>query len=168
MSDAARFTIPGDPRPKGRPRSGKGFVYTPKETVLAEHTVKAHARRAKVKPLAGPVAIELRFYRSTRRRCDWDNLAKLVCDALNGIAWRDDDQIEDARITKGHDPANPRTEVTVGPLGSVFGLSSVLRAQRDAAGGGVYAAMEEHMQIEPTPEPPEPLNPFPMPEEPEG
>jgi crossover junction endodeoxyribonuclease RusA len=110
---AVSFIVPGDPRPKGRPRAGKGFVYTPRETVLAEHTVKAHARRAKVRPLVGDIAIELRFYRATRRRCDWDNLAKLVCDALNGIAWRDDDQIVLALIGKAHDPVNPRTEVTV-------------------------------------------------------
>src|SRR6266498_5635691 len=52
---------------------------------------------------------------ATKRRCDWDNLAKLVCDALNGIAWRDDDQIAHALVVKGYDAANPRTEVTVQP-----------------------------------------------------
>ena len=108
-----RFIIPGDPRPKGRPRFGNGFVHTPRETQRAEHTVKAHARNAGARPMLGPVSVELRFWRATKRRCDVDNLAKLVCDALNGIAWRDDDQIADLRATKGHDPENPRTEVVV-------------------------------------------------------
>lgn len=31
---------------------------------------------------------------------DWDNLGKAVSDALNGIVWKDDAQIVDARIVK--------------------------------------------------------------------
>jgi hypothetical protein len=34
------------------------------------------------------------------RKPDWDNAAKLVCDALNGIAWRDDAHVADARVLK--------------------------------------------------------------------
>jgi Holliday junction resolvase RusA-like endonuclease len=108
------FVVPGDPRPKERPRfHEREYTYTPRETQRAEHTVKVVARSAKVKPIQGPVSIELRFFRATKRRCDWDNLAKLVCDALNGIAWKDDSQIVDARIVKGHDAGSPRTEVVV-------------------------------------------------------
>ena len=110
-----RFTVPGDPRPKGRPRLSNGFVHTPPETRRAENTVKLAAKLAKARPLHGPLSVELRFFRATKRRCDWDNLAKLVCDALNGIAWRDDDQIAHALVVKGYDAANPRTEVTVQP-----------------------------------------------------
>lgn len=108
-----RFIVPGDPRPKGRPRFGNGFVHTPRETQRAEHTVKVIARNAGARPMQGAVAVDLKFYRATKRRCDVDNLAKLVLDALNGIAWRDDDQIASLTATKAHDPENPRTEVMV-------------------------------------------------------
>lgn len=113
MTAYLRVIIPGNPVPKGRPRLGNGFVYTPRETQRAEHTVKAHARRAGAKPMQGPISIELRFYRETKRRVDVDNMAKLVLDALNGVCWRDDDQIASLMATKAHDPENPRTEIVV-------------------------------------------------------
>jgi Holliday junction resolvase RusA-like endonuclease len=31
---------------------------------------------------------------------DWDNVGKIVCDALNGVAWHDDAQIVDAHVEK--------------------------------------------------------------------
>ena len=31
---------------------------------------------------------------------DWDNIGKAVCDALNGVAWKDDAQVIDARVRK--------------------------------------------------------------------
>ena len=111
-----RLIIPGDPRPKGRPRLGNGWTYTPPETRRAENAVKMHAKLGGVHPLHGPVSVELRFYRSNRRRCDLDNLSKLVLDALNGIAYRDDAQIEHLDARKDYDPENPRTEITIEPF----------------------------------------------------
>jgi Holliday junction resolvase RusA-like endonuclease len=35
---------------------------------------------------------------------DWDNLGKAVSDALNGVAYRDDNQVMDGRVTKRVDP----------------------------------------------------------------
>jgi crossover junction endodeoxyribonuclease RusA len=118
---AFSFVVPGDPRPKQRPRHGNGHTYTAAETVHAENVVKNHARRARAPKLLGPVVLELKFFRATRRRCDLDNLAKLVQDALNGIAYRDDDQIVSLVASKAHDAANPRTEVTVSLAGFVGG-----------------------------------------------
>ena len=31
---------------------------------------------------------------------DWDNLGKLACDALNGIAFKDDSQVDTGAVTK--------------------------------------------------------------------
>ena len=31
---------------------------------------------------------------------DWDNVGKIVCDALNGVAWHDDVQIVEAHVEK--------------------------------------------------------------------
>jgi Holliday junction resolvase RusA-like endonuclease len=34
------------------------------------------------------------------KRPDFDNIAKIVCDALNGVAWHDDAQIVNAQVIK--------------------------------------------------------------------
>lgn len=113
------FTVPGDPIPKGRPRVVHGHTYTDARTVAAEKRVRAAFLAGGFKPIRTPVRVELRFYRATARRCDWDNLAKLVCDALNGAAWDDDDQIVSAEVHKGIDRENPRTEVIIEAIGGL-------------------------------------------------
>ena len=40
-----------------------------------------------------------RLIRPTRKP-DFDNIGKVICDALNGIAYRDDAQIVDALVRK--------------------------------------------------------------------
>jgi Holliday junction resolvase RusA-like endonuclease len=55
-------------------------------------------------------------YRSTARRCDWDNIGKTISDALNSLAWEDDYQVDDARVIKRIDRARPRAEVWVAEL----------------------------------------------------
>lgn len=47
---------------------------------------------------------------------DFDNLQKLIADALNGVAWHDDAQIAEALFRKRHG-AIPRTDVWVQPIG---------------------------------------------------
>ena len=109
------FTVPGNPIPKARPRVYRGRAITEVATMRAEQLVVMHARRAKVKPIEGPLVVELWFFRDSKRRCDWDNLAKLTCDALNGVAWQDDDQVVDAIVHKRIDKEHPRTEVHIRP-----------------------------------------------------
>ncbi len=48
---------------------------------------------------------------------DCDNVAKAVCDALNGVAWKDDSQVCQLRIDKfvAAEGENARTIVTVKP-----------------------------------------------------
>lgn len=108
-----RFTVPGNPVPKARPRVANGHAYTPLATLEAEGLVQLAARKAGVRPLLGPVRLSLFFARGDLRRCDLDNLAKLVQDALNGIAYEDDSQIVELQATKVLDREKPRTEVVV-------------------------------------------------------
>jgi hypothetical protein len=44
-----------------------------------------------------------------------DNLLKLVQDALNGVAYQDDTQIDAIRAMKTVDRSNPRTEIQIWP-----------------------------------------------------
>lgn len=102
---------------------GKSFAqnYTPASDPV--NAFKAHlrlaAQQADVKPIRGPISVTLRcyfprlkaHYRTNGQlkpsaptfkesKPDHDNLAKSVCDALNGIAWHDDAQIVDGRTVK--------------------------------------------------------------------
>ncbi len=129
------FTIPGTPIPKGRPRMTKaGHAYTPERTRKAEEVVGAVVELMQCIPIAGPIQVELDFFlpipaRFTRKdaqsallgairpcgRPDLDNLAKLVCDAIQGEgpghAFASDAQI--CQITARKWYGEPRTMVRV-------------------------------------------------------
>lgn len=63
----------------------------------------------------GDVAVSLMFYRP--RRCgDLDNCLKATMDALSGVAYRDDAQVQNIIAARFEDKANPRVEVQVTPL----------------------------------------------------
>ena len=114
------FSIPGDPVGKQRPRTfmpkGGSFpvTTTPKKTRNYEALVKMCAEQAGVTPMSQctvkiSIAIPVRMtefktkpprIEEPRKRPDIDNIVKSVCDALNGIAYRDDKDI--LRITAGY------------------------------------------------------------------
>ena len=115
------ITIPGEPVAKARPRMTKhGHTYTPKRTVDYECMVQTLFHAEYGNPiLEGAIMLQLDLYfgipksRSTGirermqqglerpcKRPDIDNCLKAVCDALNGIAYKDDSQIVAAVIQK--------------------------------------------------------------------
>lgn len=100
------FFVPGPPVGKERPRMTRsGRVYTPKRTVEYERKVRLCALAAGVRRKARPAAIALRvhiFVRNPRARPDADNIAKAICDALNGVAYDDDAQVVDLHARKLH------------------------------------------------------------------
>ena len=111
------FSIPGEPKGKGRPRfSRKGkFVktYTPEETTNYEDHVRNEYRKAAHGLIfTGEVHMNIDCYfsipKSTgkkktalmvsgeirpTKKPDADNVAKIVADALNNVAYKDDTQI---------------------------------------------------------------------------
>ncbi len=113
------FTVPGEPVPKGRPRVCNGRTYTPKRTLQAEQAIRVYALQAKVRPLQGPVCIDMWFFLTRHkngheRRVDLDNLVKTVMDALNVVAWIDDSQVVRIGASKVVDSPNaPRTVINV-------------------------------------------------------
>lgn len=138
MPSATRITVPGNPVPQPRPRfsSRGGFA---RAYVPAKHPV--HAYRQAIALLAqssyaalglGPhtgdvaISIDAVFGRppshkrlgdkAPRRpvKSDWDNVAKAVCDALNGVAYLDDDQIIQAHVTRRYaEPGEPAQTVVI-------------------------------------------------------
>jgi len=51
-----------------------------------------------------------------KRRLDLANQNKLILDALTGIAYLDDSQINELHLFRAYDPANPRIEVEIATL----------------------------------------------------
>lgn len=90
------------PQPKQRPRVVKGHAHTPAATVEAEQRIRRQWMREHPgrKPWQGEVGLILDFWLYDRRVMDWDNLGKLVSDALNGLAYADDSQVREALIRK--------------------------------------------------------------------
>ena len=64
-----------------------------------------------------PVDYELwvwiRYYHGDRRIRDIDNYAKLVLDAMTGIVYDDDSQIEYLYLSKYYDKEFPRVEISI-------------------------------------------------------
>jgi len=118
MALTIRFTVPGDPRGKGRPkataRGGHARVYTDAKTRAYEDQIALLAKAAMQgqEPLVGPVHVNVRVLfkpsvstsKKSReammamevlpvKRPDLDNVVKAILDGMNGIAFRDDAQV---------------------------------------------------------------------------
>lgn len=131
------FSIPGPPQGKARPKvvrikTGASVTYTPDKTVRYEELTrsryqaaangfkfandaqvaiqitarypipKSKSKRIKATMLAGQI--------KPTKKPDCDNIVKIICDALNEIAYRDDAQIVLAQIAKEY-ADEPRTDV---------------------------------------------------------
>ena len=114
------FVVEGVPRPKARARRGAGGRwYTPQATKAYEDAVSMAARAAgALEPLRGAVRLCVALWLPDRRRRDVDNCAKSICDALNGIAYGDDSQIEELVVRRHIDHDRPRAEVTIECMGT--------------------------------------------------
>ena len=76
------------------------------------HGVMLQAQAHNLHPFAGPVAVYVRVYRA-RKAGDLDNFKKVLYDALQGVAYNDDDQIVEEHAWRYDDKDNPRVEVEV-------------------------------------------------------
>lgn len=64
-------------------------------------------------PTLKDLALAIRLYFGTHRKCDWDNFHKLSMDALTGVVWGDDSQIQKVTVEKFYDKENPRIEIDI-------------------------------------------------------
>nr|DAF69103.1 MAG TPA: Endodeoxyribonuclease RusA [Bacteriophage sp.] len=113
------FTIPGAPQGKARARTTKFGSYTPEKTVLYENLIKISYQQATEKYFDGPLRVIINaFYEPAKstskkrmsamlegsirptKKPDIDNIAKVVLDALNGIAYKDDTQVIELIVNK--------------------------------------------------------------------
>jgi Holliday junction resolvase RusA-like endonuclease len=133
-----QFTVYGTPVGKGRPKfstfNGHATAYTPTKTVNYENLVKLSYQQQcnnklyeKDVPLKAEIVAYFPIPKSTSKKkrqmmlegkirhtkkCDADNLAKSILDALNGIAFYDDSQVCELSVSKLYSD-EPRAEITI-------------------------------------------------------
>lgn len=116
-----RFTVPGEPVPKARPRFDprSGRTYTPTTTVEAEKHIAEYFKEAypQAQPCSEPVGLLFHFHLKGVGRGDWDNYGKLVSDSLNGKAWCDDKQVRKADVELFDHARDPRSDILVYRIG---------------------------------------------------
>lgn len=120
----ARYIIPGECVPKGRPRfRRRGHAYTPAKTKLYEKQVKEYLIAQGAKPSDKPLEVWIYVYKqplkswskkliakATRglvlanKKPDVDNYTKSVLDASNGILFSDDKQVVSLHVIKAYAP----------------------------------------------------------------
>lgn len=110
----ARLTIKGEPKSKQRARVTARGTFTPYETKAAQQLIGFTYRRLALPPFEHQVVVTIDFYNGNKRRRDIDNMAKLVLDALNGVAYADDYQVVGLNLRKIHTtPEHARTVITL-------------------------------------------------------
>lgn len=137
--EQVRFVIPGEPTGKGRPRFVRsGVPYTPEKTAMYENLVSveyqaqsggfkfpddamldmrvlAYFSIPKSKSRKQQNLMRQGVIRPTKKP-DMDNVIKVLADALNHVAYRDDTQIVDCQVRKFY-ADEPRVEVLIRQIG---------------------------------------------------
>ena len=85
-----------------------------KDGRVFKSTVALEARRQGMRPLDGFVSVSVVIYRP-KRAGDLDNRIKALLDGLKGVAFTDDEQVDEIHAVRREDAANPRAVVTVRP-----------------------------------------------------
>jgi crossover junction endodeoxyribonuclease RusA len=96
--------------------TGRGIYLTPEGKALKEDYGWQAKSQWDAQPLKGALEVGIKLYFSDKRRRDWDNWHKLSMDALTGIAYEDDSQIEIAHVEKFIDSESPRIEIYIKPV----------------------------------------------------
>lgn len=130
------FEVMGMPQGKARARTGKGFGYTPEKTELYENLIKISYLAAENRktffdkePVEMYITALFPIPKSTTKKDrerirnkelfptkkpDADNIAKVICDALNGVAYHDDTQVVKLTVRKAYTEDEPKVVVAMG------------------------------------------------------
>lgn len=137
---AVRFIVPGEPKGKARPRvftnkEGKSQAVTPQDTLSYENLVRwVFTNTMEARKLQGEIEAKIvamypipkNMTKKNRqlidegklhptKKPDLDNVAKIILDSLNKIAFDDDSQVIRLIVEK-HFSDEPRVEVTLREL----------------------------------------------------
>ena len=91
--------------------------YMTKEGKTIKESYQWQARaQYKGAPIDAPLVVTAYIYFGTKRRQDIDNFNKLFFDALSGIVWVDDSQVQELHLYKFYDKAEPRIDLKIQTL----------------------------------------------------
>lgn len=133
-----RFFVQGIPAPKGSARAffvkqlGRAVITNANaKTRPWEQAIRAEASAAGCRPGIGPILVEAEFCfprnkghlgkfgllpsapRTHTKKPDLDKLVRALLDGLTGLAFADDAQVVELRVTKRYAPENGEPGVTV-------------------------------------------------------
>lgn len=130
-----KFTVPGEPVAKGRPRfnTRTGRAYTPEKTLDYENKIRRIYRKEVNHYFEGCVKLTVKAYFSIpksdskkkkmmklsgelrpSKKPDIDNIIKCI-DGLNGVAFKDDSYVVEVQASK-HYSDEPRVEFIIEDL----------------------------------------------------
>jgi crossover junction endodeoxyribonuclease RusA len=109
-----RYTVvlPYPPSANRLWRVRQGFPRLSQEGKQFKHDAAILALAAGVPKFTGPVTMTIVVFRPLRRG-DLDNRVKATLDALQGVAYVDDEQVAELHAYRREDKARPRIEVTI-------------------------------------------------------
>ncbi|MBA7697592.1 hypothetical protein ES703_106259 [subsurface metagenome] len=95
---------------------GRAYAPRSREASRYKATIKDIASKNKVRKLKSSLSIRIIYcYSNTQFRLDGDNLLKIVCDALKGIAYEDDSQIDSHHIDRLNTSSGKSVEINDPP-----------------------------------------------------
>lgn len=133
MENKILFIVPGQPQGKLRARWSPHGTHTPQKTINYETYIKEMfaVRYPDFVPLEGPLYMKITAWQMIpkntsqkkmklmvagilrpAKKPDFDNIAKTVCDALEKLAYKNDNQIVTAVINKYYS-TKPRLEIEI-------------------------------------------------------
>lgn len=116
--------VEGEPKGKGRPRFTRhGQVYTPNETREYEERIRKAYEGPKFEDAVYVKIIA--YYQMPKKaksffpmkKPDLDNIAKIILDSLNGVAYDDDKQVVRLLVVKYWTTDYPRVEIRLNEWG---------------------------------------------------
>lgn len=117
------LTLLGEPRSTGsiykmvcRGKFGNVYMSKDGKELKESYQWQAKSQWKNKSLIKEDLEISIWIYFGTKRKADWDNFHKLSMDALTGIVWVDDSQIQSARVFKLYDPLSPRIEIEINEM----------------------------------------------------
>lgn len=107
-----RITLPEPPSANRYWRKWRNRIVRTRAAEAYRDEVATRITISRFLRISGPVALEVRWFRS-RKSGDLDNRLKVLLDALNGVAYEDDSQVVELHAYRSDDKNNPRVEIEI-------------------------------------------------------
>jgi Holliday junction resolvase RusA-like endonuclease len=113
-----KIVVPGNPVSVNRAyRTGQGNFYMDGKTSAWKDLVGWQAKAQWRGPAAaGRVKVRLDLFFKGNQRRDLDNCAKPILDALEGITFENDSQVDELHLVRRRDDVKPCVEITITQL----------------------------------------------------